>query len=202
LPKTGKPSAADNLRKQMSDIEDHQAALITERDEISYLALVDRDKKAVERLNIINDELRTQNMRVETMQAALREAVKREVVAGEAERADRRRANAAAAADVLLHAEDTAALLTRAMADLRSHALMLQSQFAEIRKLIDAGPSDQLLRINLARALKAATMGSPMQLEHLAPSERVPVDAAIETWAASIRNRINAVTGEKPARAA
>ena len=34
-----KNSVTDDLRKQLSDIEDHQAALITERDEISYLAL-------------------------------------------------------------------------------------------------------------------------------------------------------------------
>ena len=114
----------------------------------------------------------------------------------------KRKQNAATAADILLHAEDTAALLTQAMADLRSHAITLQSRFAEIRRLVGVGPTDQMLRVHLARALKAATMGSPIQLEHLAPNERVEVDDVIGPWANSIRNSINAAVGEKPAKAA
>jgi hypothetical protein len=199
---TRKTSITDNLRAQLVDIEGRQTELIAERDEHSYAAVVERQPQAVKKLEAINSELDALKHKAATLQAALREATKREVAAAEAERDAKRKQNAVAAADMLLNAEATAALLTKAMADLRTHANTLQSQFAEIRKLIDAGPTDQLLRINLARSLKAATMGSSLQLEHLAPDQRVPVDAVIGTWATSIRNRINASTGTQPAKAA
>jgi uncharacterized protein YhaN len=199
---TTKKSVTDDLRAQLVDIEGRQVELLAERDEISYGAVVARDKKAIERLAALNAELGNLKNQSASLEAALREATKRENAAAEAERAEKRKANAAAAADALLHAEDTAAHLTKAMADLRSHAITLQSQFAEIRKLIGVGPTDQMLRVHLARSLKAATMGSPIQLEHLAPNERVEVDAVIAPWAHSIRNSINAAVGEKPAKAA
>jgi hypothetical protein len=199
---TKKTSITDNLRAQLVDIEGRRTELIAERDEHSFAAVVERQPAAIKKLEAVNSELDALKHKTASLEAALREATKREIAAAEADRAEKRKQNATAAADMLLNAEDTAALLTKAMADLRLHAVTLQSQFAEIRKLIDAGPTDQLLRINLARSLKAATMGSPMQLEHLAPDQRVPVDAVIGTWATSIRNRINAAVGEKPAKAA
>jgi hypothetical protein len=195
-------SVTDDLRAQQSSLKGHKDELLSEIDELSYLALIDKEPNAIARLAAINSELCNLTFQIETNEAALKEAHRRDVAAAEAERDAKRKQNAAAAADMLLNAEATAALLTQAMADLRTHAVALQSQFAEIRKLIDAGPTDQLLRINLARSLKAATMGSPMQLEHLAPDQRVPVDAVISTWATSIRNRINATTGTQPAKAA
>jgi hypothetical protein len=191
-----------DLRAQLVDIEGRQAELIANRDLHSYAAVVDREPKAIKKLAEINSELDNLKHRAASLEAALREATKREVAAAEAERAEKRKANAAAAADALLHAEDTAALLTKTMADLRSHAITLQTKFAEIRRLTGIGPTDQMIRIHLARSLKAATMGSPIQLEHLAPSERVPVDASIGPWAKSIRNWINAAIGTQPAKAA
>jgi hypothetical protein len=191
-----------DLRAQLVDIEGRQVELLAERDEISYSALVERDKNAIARLAALNAELSNLKNQSASLESALREATKREVAVAEAERQEKRKANAAAAADELLHAEDTAALLTKTMADLRSHAITLQSRFAEIRRLVGVGPTDQMLRVHLARALKAATMGSPIQLEHLAPNERVEVDDVIGPWANSIRNSINAAVGEKPAKAA
>jgi uncharacterized protein YhaN len=197
-----KTSVTDDIRAQLSSLKGHKDELRSEKDELSYLALIDKEPKAIARLAALNEEIRNLIIQIETNEAALKEATKRESAAAEAERAEKRKANAAAAADALLHAEDTAAHLTKAMADLRSHAITLQSQFAEIRKLIGVGPTDQMLRVHLARSLKAATMGSPIQLEHLAPNERVEVDAVIGPWAKSIRNWINTAIGEKPAKAA
>ena len=190
----------NDLRAQLVDIEGRQVELLAERDEISYGALVERDKNAIARLAALNAELSNLKNQSASLESALREATKREVAVAEAERQEKRKANAAAAADTLLHAEDTAALLTQAMADIRSHAVTLQTKFAEIRRLTGIGPTDQMIRIHLARSLKAATMGSPIQLEHLAPSERM--DASIGPWAKSIRNWINAAIGTQPAKAA
>jgi DNA repair exonuclease SbcCD ATPase subunit len=192
----------NDLRADLVNIEGHQVELLAERDEHSYAGVVERQPAAIKKLAAINSELDNLKNQTASLEAALREATRREAAAAEGERAEKRKANASAAAEALMRAEGTAELLTKAMSDMRSHSMELQRQFAEIRGLIDAGPSDQLLRINLARSLKAAVMGSVMQLEHLAPDQRVPVDAVIGTWATSIRNRISASVGEKPAKEA
>jgi MoxR-like ATPase len=198
-----KTSVTDDLRRQLVDIDGRETELLGDRDEHSYAAVVERQPAAIKKLEAINSELNNLKHRAATLQAALREAVKREVAAGEADRADKRRANAAAAAETLLRAEETAAALTKTMTDLRSHSIELQRQFAEIRGLIGVGATDQQLRVFLTRCVKAAVMGTPMQIEHLAPDERTDdVNAVVAPWATSIRNWINTAIGTQPAVAA
>ena len=197
-----KTNVTDDIRAQLVDVEGRQAELLADRDEHSYAAVVERQPAAIKKLEAINSELNNLKHAASSLEAALREAIKREIAAAEAERAEKRRANAAAAADVLLRVEATAAALTQATADVRSHSMELQRQFAEIRGLIGVGATDQQLRVFLTRCLKTATMGTPMQLEHLAPSERTDVSAVVAPWAASIRNFMNTAVGEKPAKAA
>jgi hypothetical protein len=202
LTTTKKTNVTDDLRVRLGNCETRQQELLAERAEIAFEATVERTPRAVKRLTELNGELSALTNESSVLEAALQEAHRRELTAREQEAIVKRKANAAAAADVLLRAEDTAALLTQAMADIRSHAVTLQTKFAEIRRLTGIGPTDQMIRVHLARSLKAATMGSPIQLEHLAPSERVPVDASIGPWAKSIRNWINAAIGTQPAKAA
>lgn len=202
LTTTKKTNVTDDLRAQLVDIEGLEAALKIERDEHSFAAIVERQPAAVKKLEAINSEIDNLKHKAASLEAALREATKREIAAAEAERTEKRKQNAAAATDVLLHAEDTAALLTKAMADVRFHAMDLQRQFAEIRGLIGVGATDQQLRVFLTRCLKTAAMNTPMQVEHLAPGERTDVNAVIAPWATSIRNWINAAIGTQPAKAA
>jgi chromosome segregation ATPase len=197
-----KTSVTDDIRAQLSSLKGHKDELRSEKDELSYLALIDKEPKAIARLAALNEEIRNLIIQIETNEAALKEATKRENAAAEAERAEKRKANVAAAAEMLLRAEDTAALLTKAMDDMRSHSLELQRQFAEIRGLVGVGATDQQLRVFLTRCVKTATMNTPMHLEHLAPNERTDVNAVVVPWAASIRNWINSAVGEKPAKAA
>ena len=192
-----KTSVTDDIRAQLSSLNGHKAELLSERDELSYLALIDKEPKAIARLAALNEEIRNLIIQIETNEAALKEATKRENAAAEAERAEKRRANVAAAAEVLLRAEDTAALLTKAMDDMRSHSLELQRQFAEIRGLIGVGATDQQVHVFLTRCVKTALMGTPAQIEHLAPNERTDVNAVVAPWAASIRNFMNTAVGEK-----
>jgi hypothetical protein len=199
---TKKTSITDNLRAQLVDIEGRQTELIAERDEYSFAAVVERQPAAIKKLEAVNSELDALKHKTASLEAALREAVKRETAAAEAERDAKRRANVAAAAEVLLRAEDTAALLTKAMDDMRSHSLELQRQFAEIRGLIGVGATDQQVHVFLTRCVKTALMGTPAQIEHLAPNERTDVNAVVAPWATSIRNWINSAVGEKPAKAA
>ena len=197
-----KTSVTDDIRAQLSSLKGHKDELRIEKDELSYLALIDKEPKAIARLAAINEEIRNLIIQIETNEAALKEATKRENAAAEAERAEKRRANVAAAAEVLLRAEETAALLTKDMAGIRSHSIELQSQFGEIRGLIGVGATDQQLRVFLTRCVKTATMNTPMQIEHLAPNERTDVNAVVAPWANQIRNWINSAVGEKPAKAA
>jgi predicted RNase H-like nuclease (RuvC/YqgF family) len=194
---TTKKSVTDDLRAQLVDIEGRQAELIAERDEHSFAAVVERQPAAIKKLEALNSELDNLKHKTASLQAALREATKREVAAAEAERAGKRRANAAAAAETLMRAENTAELLTKALADVRSHSLELQRQFAEIRGLIGVGATDQQLHVFLTRCVKTALMGTPAQIEHLAPNERTDVNAVVAPWAASIRNFINTAVGQK-----
>jgi hypothetical protein len=199
---TKKTSVVDDLRAQLVDLEGRQVELLAERDEHSFDALVTRDRGAIERLSAINSELANLTNQSASLNAALREASRRDLAAAEAERAEKRKQNAAAAAEILLHVEETAAQLTKDMAGLRSHSMKLQTQFAEIRGLIGVGATDQQLRVFLTRCVKAATMNTPMHLEHLAPGERTDADAVVAPWVTSVRNWINAAVGEKPAKAA
>ena len=197
-----KKTIADDLRAQLVDIEGRQAELLQDRDEHSYSAVVEREPKAIKKLEAINSELDNLKNQSASLEAALREVLKREVAAAAAERDAKRKANATAAAETLARAEGTAELLTKAMSDMRAHSMELQRQFAEIRGLIGVGATDQQLRVFLTRCVKAATMNTPMHIEHLAPGERADVNAVVAPWATSIRNWINAAVGEKPARAA
>ena len=142
-----KNSVTDDLRKQLSDIEDHQAALITERDEISYLARVDRDKKAIERLNSINDELRNQTTRSETIQAALKEAARREAVAREELAAEARRQNAREAEKLCSEAEAIVEKLDAAFAAVRQHAQEYEATMGVIRRKVAVGPVFDHVRV-------------------------------------------------------
>jgi hypothetical protein len=197
-----KQSVASDLRAQLVDIEGRQVELLAERDEISYSAVVARDKEAIERLAALNAELGNLKNQSASLEAALREATKREIAAAEAERNAKRKQNAAAAAEILLHVEETAAQITKDMAGLRSRSIELQRQFADIRALIGVGATDQQLRVFLTRCVKTALMGTSAQIEHLAPNERTDVNAVIAPWATSIRNFMNTAVGEKPAKEA
>jgi hypothetical protein len=199
---TTKKSVTDDLRAQLVDIDGRQAELLAERDEHSYAAVVERQPAAIKKLEALNSELDSLKHKAASLQAALREATKRENAAVEAARDAKRKHNAAAAAEILLHVEETAAQLTKDMAGLRSRSIELQRQFAEIRGLIGVGATDQQLRVFLTRCVKTATMNTPMHLEHLAPGERADVNAVVAPWAKSIRNWINSAVDEKPAKAA
>jgi DNA repair exonuclease SbcCD ATPase subunit len=194
-----KINVSDDLRKQLSDIEDHQAALLTERDEISYLALVDRDKKAIERLNSINDELRVLTTRAETVQAALKEAVRRETAAQEEAAAEARRQNAREAELLCAGVESIAQKFDETLAALAQHAQDYENEMAKIRRLIGAGPTFDLVRIFLGRALRTSIMRTPLHQETIAPGDRVTVSAATATWMQNSRVHIGRTLNVKPA---
>lgn len=185
-----KTTVADDLRAQLVDIEGHQAALITERAEISYLALVDRDKKAIERLNSINDALRNLTTQAETIQAALKEAVRRENVAREEEAAEVRRQNAREAETLCADAEAIAEKLDAALAAIRQHSQKYEEVMGSIRRKLGTGPAYDHVRVFMVRALRTATALGPLHFEAISPAHRTTVSAATASWLQNIRGHI------------
>jgi dGTP triphosphohydrolase len=193
-----KTNVTDDLRKQLSDIEDHQAALITERDEISYLALVDRDKKSIERLNSINDELRNQTTRAETVQAALKGAIRRETAArhDEARKADRLKAKSLRD-ELLPQLTDHCEKLDEALATLVAH---IDGATEVVRKInaAGAGPLERLFLLNGVKVVKAAMWRTPWRQEFrpIPPNERHVFKELLDAkWAVAIRRRADELDG-------
>lgn len=193
---------ADDLRNQIVALEGHQLELVAERDELSFAALVDRNPVAIKKLAAVNGELANVQAQTASLAAALREASKREIAAQAEANAERRREDARLAADILVEVEALADTLTAEMQSLRTNAIAIEAKLSEIRRLGVAAPSSEAVRVNLGRALKTALMGSSLQLEHLAPNQRITVADIVGPWSRSITNSINTAVGSKPAKAA
>jgi hypothetical protein len=186
-------SIVDELRSQLASLEGRQVELIAEREEISYLALVDRDKKAIERLAEINTELANTTSHASSLTAALREASSRETKAHEQEMAQKRRDDARRADVVLAEAEKLALKLDHAMAALKRDAIAFEQAMAEVRRLSGAGPQHTAMRSHLARAISSGLIGLPQHPDVLAPGERHSVTSLTTSWANQVRHRISTI---------
>jgi hypothetical protein len=190
-----------DLRNKLGAAEGVKLELDAEIAEISFDAHTGVAKAAT-RLSEIARQQQTVAVEIKSQEAALAEGAKREVAAQESQRAELRRSNAAKAANLLLEAEETAALLSKAMADMSEYSSRLRDQFSEIRRLTGTGPTPESVQVNLGRSLTTAVMNSPMKIAHLAPNERCTVDAIVGGWATSVRNWINATLNKTAAQEA
>jgi hypothetical protein len=191
----------DDLRSRLAGIENQQVELLAERDEISFAAVVDREKKAVQRLAEINTALSQLTGEASTVGAALAEASRRELQEREQEMATRRRNDAEQAETVLAEVENLALQLDREMAALKNAAVAFEGKMATVRRLSGAGPQHTALRAHLARAISSGLMGLPQHPDVLAPSERHTLESITTAWATQVRTRISAVI-ETAAKAA
>jgi hypothetical protein len=193
-----KKSVTDDLRKQLTDIEDHQAVLITERAETSYLALIDKEPKAIARLSALNDELRNQTTRAETVHAALKEAIRREIAArhDEAKRADRLKAKQLRE-DLLPKFAEHCAGMDEALAALVGHIDGATSVVRELNAA-GAGPNERLFFINGIKAVNTALWLTPWRQEFrpIPPGERHKFQELLDAnWSVSIRRRADELDG-------
>lgn len=196
-------SIVDDLRARLGDAEGREQELIAERDtDVSYMALVERDKTSVARLAEINDALGRTKNEIAALRSAMQEAVNRERAAEDASLVARRRADAERAKSMLGELEQLGIEFDASAIATVKAATAIRSKVSELRELTDAGPSVDSVQVNLKRALAAATMGGPLHTVHLAPADRVTLSQLVGPWLQSFRNRINAVLGDKPAKAA
>ena len=187
---TTKKSVTDDLRAQLVDIEGRQAELFAERDEHSFAAVVERQPAAIKKLEAINSELDALKHKTATLQAALREATKREIAAREEEAAEARRQNAREAEALCVDAEAIAEKLDAAFAALRQHAQEFEDVMGAIRRKASVGPQFDHIRVFLARALRTATVRSPLHIESISPVDQTTVAAAAASWLENIRGHI------------
>lgn len=199
MPKADKTSVSDDLRIRLTSLDGRQTELIAERDEISYSALIDRDKKSIERLSAINDELRNLTVQAETIQAALKEAVRREAVAREEVAAEARRQTAREAEALCADAEAIAEKLDAAFAAVRQYAQEYETVMGAIRRKAGVGPAYDHVRVFMVRALKTVTALGPLHFEAISIVHRTTVSAATATWLQNIRNHIGRTLNAKTA---
>ena len=192
-------NVADDLRAQLVDIEGRQVELLAERDEISYSAIVTRDKRAIERLTALNAELGNLQNQSASLEAALREATKRENAAAEAAAAEVRRRNAREADVLCSEAEAIAEKLDAAFAAVRLHAQEFEDVMGAIRRKAGVGPQFDHIRVFLARALRTATVRSPLHIESISPVDQTTVSQASASWLGNIRVHIVRTLNAKPA---
>jgi hypothetical protein len=119
---TPEKSITEDLRAQLSSLDGRRAELLSERDELSYLALIDKEPKAIKRLTAINEEIRNLTFQIETNEAALKEAIRRETVARDEAAAEARRQNAREAEMLCIQAESIAEGMDAAFAMLVGRA--------------------------------------------------------------------------------
>jgi hypothetical protein len=194
-------SITDDLRGQLAALEGRTVELLSERDEISYNAFVDREPKAIKKLEAINGELNNIANQVASLESALKEATKREQAADDADRAKRRKADAEQAGVAMAEAERLAELMDGAMRDLQKHAVDFQQKMADVRRLSGSGPQHDGMRALLSRAIKSGLMALPQYADVLQPHERSSVAEIAAAWATQVRNRISTII-ETAAKAA
>jgi hypothetical protein len=195
-------SVTDDLRSRLAAIEGHQTELLAERDEISYLALVDRDKKAVDRLNAINGEIERLKTQASSIEPALREATKRESAAREEAAAEKRRSDARQADVVLAEAEKIALKFDEALKAVSEHAIAFETAMINVRQLTGTSPRYDAIRVFMFRAVRSALHRTPVHIDAISVAEQTTLSAASTSWSRSIRGWIAGVINNNAAKAA
>jgi hypothetical protein len=189
----------NGLRNQIAEIENKRVLLEAERDDVSYEALVVRDKKAIERAAEIGTELAKLDHEDAMLKAALSTATRREAEAAASERASQKRADLERAESLLPKVAEMAAQMDEAMKTLREASASFEAHWSEIKRLSGAGPVGGAIKVHLDRAYRSTLRGLPLQLEMVPPNERHTVSELATGWSAQVRN---VVSKSKPAKEA
>jgi hypothetical protein len=161
-----------DLERRLADEGAARDALVGERETIAFAALSEENRSAATRVDAINTHLAAGQERAATITAALVEARRRVAAARQAAAAteEHRRAQ-----EVLTHANRVVELagdLDRLGAALVRASSALESEFAAVRKLGCAHLSGQMVKVAAGRALQAALLGTPLELQRMPPAER------------------------------
>ena len=155
-------TTGDDLRNRIADIENRQLALIAERDELAFEAIVERTKTAVARVAAINDELAHLSQELPTLQAASAGAAKRAAAAQAAERDNVERENASRALVLLDSFEARGAALDAAFSAAITEYAALSNEFRQLDALGYAPTTFPLVKVTMKLALLSKLMGTDL----------------------------------------
>jgi hypothetical protein len=199
---TKKPSIADQLRSELAINDGHQTELRAERDELSYLALVDRRPQAIQRLAAINEEIGNLTTQAQTIEPALKEALRREGVAREQAAVEKRRDDARKADTALTEAEEIAKKFDEALLAVRANAVAFEAAMIKVRQLTGTSPRYDAIRVFMFRAVRTALFQTPVHVDSIAPAERTTLSEASASWSRSIRGWLASVLDKTTAKRA
>jgi hypothetical protein len=170
------------LQAKLGEVESRQKVLAGERTAIAYDALTG-DAKAARRLQDICSALAVIDQEIASVHAAIQEAARRVAEADDQERAKReaekRKQAMALSADLVAQASDLDAHLQTFFKMYNS----FRNEMIELNRL-GAGPNINVVDSVCRRALETASMGTRLQLVHLAPTDRVTFEELATSWKA------------------
>jgi hypothetical protein len=176
-------TTSQDLRNQIADIETKRVILEAERDDVSYGALVDKNKAAIKRAAEIGDELAGLGHREAMLNAALREAIKRNAEAAAAAAADRKQADLDKAQALLPDVERMAAEIDAAMKTLHEVRVAYELTWGQIKALSGAGPAAFALRSGISRPLRVGLRGLPgIEVDIVRPGSRCTLGELTAQW--------------------
>jgi hypothetical protein len=188
-----------DLRAKIDALEGTQIELIAERDEISFAAVVERNKKAAGRVAEINAALLVMQSEEATLKAALAEAQRRALAADAAERDATKREKAQKAIALLESFSKRGAALDAKFDEAIAEFNAMSAEFRQLDALGYAPTTHALVASNMKLALKTKVMSTGMHVEHLAPHMRRNFITVVDGWVSHVKARADALLNTKTA---
>lgn len=173
------------LTSQITDTQNKLESLVETRERVAFSALIEKDEKAQQRLDYLNE----QDVNLQREQTALRAALRtaesrlvdaeREVLASaNAERETERRKR-------LMALSDRAVELDRMANDFVSACAAFQNEATAIGRL-GTGPSAQLVRVATQRALTSHLQATGLPLQIIPPAQRRTFTSLAQSWIGAV----------------
>jgi hypothetical protein len=175
-----------NLRDKLAALENHRTDIETERDEISYTAIVLGDDKAKQRLAKISRTLIEHDCEIAAMSAAVRTAEGKVLEAQGVAKAEIERLNGEKALKLGRELLDCAKAADAGFAAGFIALSELRDTVQSLNRL-GCGPNLGLVDANLKRSLISQSMGSGYALGHIPPGSRHTISELGSMWSATVQ---------------
>jgi hypothetical protein len=195
-------TTTSELRAKIDAIESKKIILASQRDDVSYSALVDREPGAVKQAAEINAKISELTAEESMLNAALKVASKREAEAKAAQSDAQERDNAEEALDLLESFAKRGAALDAAFNAAIAEYTELSEEFRQLERLGYGPTTYPLVKVTMKTALLTKLMGTDLVVEHLAPHARKTFEGAIEGWSSNVRGKAQARLNRNKSKAA
>jgi hypothetical protein len=173
------------LQEKLTQAQSRQTVISADRKTISLAAHMGSADDRV-RLDQLNQEGAVLSGEIESIEAAIAEVQARIADAKAAAELDADRQKRQEIVQLANELQDHAAKIDGFWRASINEYLVLQQKLHEIAQSSGSRPSRHLAQAACRRALISAFIGSPLQLELLAPGERHTVASLVATWARNV----------------